>query len=65
MISLAAIYSAIRKGQEAVDQIVWTYNGKDIPDEDIKDLEKLSKALDTIMEALLEAIAPEDLGDTK
>jgi hypothetical protein len=65
MISLAAIYSAIRKGQEAIDQIVWTYAGKDISDEDIKDLEKLSKALDTIMEALLEAIAPEDLGDTK
>jgi hypothetical protein len=60
-LTLAQLYSDLRLGQEAADNITWTYTGKDIDEKDLQALQKMSKAMDTLLEAVLLAIKPEDV----
>jgi hypothetical protein len=60
--SLAELYTTLRKGQEPLSEILWASNTNLIP-EDLVLLSDMDKAIDTVCQVLLEALDVKDVKD--
>ena len=59
MNALLGLYTALRAGQEVVDEVVWTVGL--LPQEDVNALKTLSEEIDVICEVIVDSVSEHDI----